>query len=92
MGNPVWANNKTEILWDNWGIPHIFASDEPKLMEAFGWAQAQGHGDLLLTLYGEARCKRQNIGALTIWQRINMCKPWASRSGPSNGMETNPLP
>ncbi len=57
IGNPVWANGKTEILWDSWGVPHISAPDETKLMEAFGWAQAQGHGDLLLTLYGEARGK-----------------------------------
>lgn len=57
IGNPVWANGKTEILWDSWGVPHISAPNETKLMEAFGWAQAQGHGDLLLTLYGEARGK-----------------------------------
>lgn len=57
IGNPVWANGKTEIFWDSWGVPHIFAANETKLMEAFGWAQAQGHGDLLLTLYGEARGK-----------------------------------
>ncbi|MCT0252585.1 acylase [Synechocystis sp. CS-94] len=57
LTNPVWANDKTEILWDSWGIPHIFAPNETQLMEAFGWAQAQNHGDLLLTLYGEARGK-----------------------------------
>lgn len=52
---PAWGQDKTEILWDEWGIPHIFAPDEAGLFSAFGWAQAQGHGDLLLTLYGESR-------------------------------------
>ncbi|WLT37400.1 hypothetical protein NON20_16200 [Synechocystis sp. B12] len=36
IGNPVWANGKTKIFWDSWGVPHIFAANETKLMEAFG--------------------------------------------------------
>ena len=44
-----------EILWDTWGVPHIFAKDATGLLRAFGWAQARNHGDLLLRLYGEAR-------------------------------------
>ncbi|HYD81472.1 MAG TPA: acylase [Paucimonas sp.] len=46
---------KADILWDTWGVPHIFASDERNLFHAFGWAQAHSHGDLLLRLYGQAR-------------------------------------
>jgi len=49
------APNQAEILWDKWGVPHIFAKDEPALFRAFGWAQAQSHGDLILKLYGQAR-------------------------------------
>lgn len=45
----------TEILWDTWGIPHIFAEDASSLFYAYGWAQMQSHGDLILKLYGEAR-------------------------------------
>ena len=45
----------TEILWDSWGVPHIFAGDMPELFYAFGWAQMANHGDLLLELYGQAR-------------------------------------
>jgi acyl-homoserine-lactone acylase len=45
----------TEILWDRWGVPHIFAPDNESLFYAFGWAQAQNHGDLILKLYGQAR-------------------------------------
>jgi acyl-homoserine-lactone acylase len=46
---------ETEILWDTWGVPHIFAPDNESLFYAFGFAQAHAHGDLILTLYGEAR-------------------------------------
>lgn len=44
-----------ELLWDTWGVPHIFAVDAPGLFFGFGWAQAHAHGDLLLRLYAEAR-------------------------------------
>ena len=45
----------TEILWDSYGVPHIFARDARSLFYAFGWAQMQSHGDLILRLYGQAR-------------------------------------
>lgn len=44
-----------EILWDEWGVPHIYAPTDEGLFYAFGWAQAQNHGDLILKLYGQAR-------------------------------------
>lgn len=44
-----------EILWDRYGVPHIYAQDEPGLFRGFGYAQARSHGNLLLRLYGEAR-------------------------------------
>ncbi len=43
------------ILWDRWGIPHIFAPDDASLFHAFGWAQMENHADLVLRLFGEAR-------------------------------------
>lgn len=46
-----------EILWDTWGVPHIFSPTDEGLFYAFGWAQAQNHGDLILKLYGQARGK-----------------------------------
>lgn len=49
------AAPRAEILWDTWGVPHIFAKDAESLFYAFGWAQAASHGDLLLRLYGQAR-------------------------------------
>jgi len=44
-----------EILWDRWGVPHIFAADIEGLLAAFGYAQAESHADLILRLYGQAR-------------------------------------
>jgi acyl-homoserine-lactone acylase len=44
-----------EILWDTWGVPHIFATDDRDLFYALGWAETESHGDLLLKMYGESR-------------------------------------
>ena len=44
-----------EIIWDTFGIPHVFAQNTAGLFYGFGYAQAQAHGDLLLHLYAEAR-------------------------------------
>jgi acyl-homoserine-lactone acylase len=45
----------TEILWDKYGVPHIYGKTVPDLFRAFGWAQAKSHGNLILRLYGEGR-------------------------------------
>jgi acyl-homoserine-lactone acylase len=47
----------TEILWDNYGVPHIYGIDNQGAFQAFGWAQMQSHGNLILRLYGQARGK-----------------------------------
>jgi acyl-homoserine-lactone acylase len=52
LGSPP---RNTEILWDTYGIPHIYGKDTQSAFEAFGWAQMQSHGNLLLRLYGQAR-------------------------------------
>jgi acyl-homoserine-lactone acylase len=52
---PAAESSGTEILWDTWGVPHIYAPSEAQAFKAFGYAQMQAHGDLLLKLYGEAR-------------------------------------
>lgn len=44
-----------EILWDRWGVPHIFAPSDEAAFRALGWAQMKAHGDLLARLYGLAR-------------------------------------
>jgi acyl-homoserine-lactone acylase len=51
------APKTTEILWDTYGIPHIYGKDNQSTFQAFGWAQMQSHANLLLRLYGQARGK-----------------------------------
>ena len=46
---------ETEILWDTYGVPHIFSESRTKLFQAQGWSQMESHGDLILRLYGQAR-------------------------------------
>jgi acyl-homoserine-lactone acylase len=46
---------QTEILWDTWGVPHIYAPTEADLYYTFGWAQMHNHGNLIARLYGQAR-------------------------------------
>ncbi len=52
---PALSADTTEILWDTYGVPHIYAQSSQELFKAFGWAQMQSHGNLLLQLYGQAR-------------------------------------
>jgi acyl-homoserine-lactone acylase len=47
--------NTVEIIWDIWGVPHIYAPDENSMFYAFGWAQMESHAEAILRLYGEAR-------------------------------------
>ncbi|MDJ0729845.1 MAG: acylase [Crocosphaera sp.] len=54
---PSVSNNSPEILWDTWGVPHIYAQNNTSLFKAFGWSQTKSHGNLLLKLYGQARGK-----------------------------------
>ncbi len=44
-----------EILWDNYGVPHIYASDAAQMYYEFGRAQMTSHADLILKLYSQAR-------------------------------------
>jgi acyl-homoserine-lactone acylase len=49
------AAENTEILWDRYGVPHIYAADRESMFYAHGWAQMRNQADLLLRLYGESR-------------------------------------
>ena len=44
-----------EILWDTYGVPHIYADNYNDLFYAYGWSQMRNHGNLLLKLYAQAR-------------------------------------
>jgi acyl-homoserine-lactone acylase len=44
-----------EILWDNYGIPHIYAPDVPGVIRGFGYAQMEAHAETLLSNLARAR-------------------------------------
>jgi len=45
----------TKILWDKWGVPHIYAKNNDELFYAFGWSQMHNHGNTILKLYAKSR-------------------------------------
>jgi acyl-homoserine-lactone acylase len=49
------APAQSEILWDTWGVPHVYGRSVEDVGYGYGWAQAQAHGDAILRLYGLAR-------------------------------------
>lgn len=49
------AAASNDILWDRWGVPHIFAPTNADAFYAFGWSQMESHANLMLRLYGQAR-------------------------------------
>ena len=48
---------KNEILWDKYGVPHIYGKDAAAVFYGYGYAQALSHADEILRLYGESRGK-----------------------------------
>jgi acyl-homoserine-lactone acylase len=46
---------KIQVLWDEYGVPHVYSKSNNDMYYAFGWAQMRNHADLLLRLYGQAR-------------------------------------
>ncbi|WP_425387850.1 penicillin acylase family protein, partial [Deinococcus pimensis] len=43
------------MLWDTWGVPHVYGPDDATVFRGLGWAQARAHGRLLVRLYALAR-------------------------------------
>jgi acyl-homoserine-lactone acylase len=85
---------RAEILWDTWGVPHIFARDSENLFYAFGRAQMHSHGDLVLRLYGQARGRAaeywgQSYTASDRWVRTvgipERAREWLKAQSPAFG-------
>ena len=55
------APDHGEILWDSYGVGHVYAASDADLFRGYGWAQAKSHGDLLLKLYAEGRGRAAEI-------------------------------
>src|ERR1700722_9483263 len=81
----------TEILWDHYGIPHIFAPDHASLFYAYGYAQMEAHSELLTRLYTQARGRAAELyGEQYLesdrWVRVNgipeRAKQWATQQSP----------
>ena len=48
---------ESQIVWDTWGVPHIYANNIEDLFYQQGWAQMNNHANLILELYGSSRGK-----------------------------------
>ena len=64
------------MLWDRFGVAHVYARSTPDLFYGFGWAQARSHGNLLAKLYAQARGRAaEYYGAAELdndrWMAIN---------------------
>jgi acyl-homoserine-lactone acylase len=46
---------KAEILWDKYGVPHIYGKSNQEVYYALGWAEMKSHADLILRLYAISR-------------------------------------
>jgi acyl-homoserine-lactone acylase len=91
-GPRQFAAGTTEILWDHYGIPHIFAADRESMFHAHGWAQMQNQANLLLRLYGESRGRAAEYWGpanleLDRWVRLNgipeRAKVWYDAQDPT---------
>ncbi|MBY0505272.1 MAG: penicillin acylase family protein [Bryobacteraceae bacterium] len=49
------ADRGVEILWDRYGVAHVYAQDVRGMFYGYGYAQMQSHANLVLKLYGESR-------------------------------------
>jgi acyl-homoserine-lactone acylase len=49
------ANKGGEIIWDEYGIPHIYRPDLLTAVKGFGFAQMESHAELILQKTAEAR-------------------------------------
>jgi len=53
---PVYHPQKgSEILWDKYGVPHVFGKTTADMFYCFGYAETAAHGDLLLHVIGGSR-------------------------------------
>ena len=81
----------TEILWDRYGVAHIFAPDHASLFYAYGYAQMEAHSALLVRLYQQSRGRAAEFyGEQYLesdkWVRVNgitaRAKQWALQQSP----------
>jgi acyl-homoserine-lactone acylase len=45
----------SKILWDRYGVAHVYGKSVNDLFYGFGWAQAHSHREILARRYSQAR-------------------------------------
>jgi acyl-homoserine-lactone acylase len=70
------AGRNVEILWDKFGVAHVYAKNAEGMFFGYGYAQMQSHANLILKLYGESRGRGAEYWgekglALDKWVRVN---------------------
>jgi acyl-homoserine-lactone acylase len=53
--NTIALKTKSEILWDEFGIPHIYGRDLRTVVRGYGYAQMENHAELILQNIAFAR-------------------------------------
>ena len=88
---PCLAADKANILWDQYGVPHIFAASREEMFYSHGWAQMRNQADLILRLYGESRGRGAEYWGpshleLDRWVQLNgvpeLAKQWYEAQDP----------
>ena len=64
---------EAQIVWDTWGVPHIYADNVDALFYQQGWAQMHSHAKTILKLYGTSRERLPNIGGKEIFKTMLWC-------------------
>ena len=55
MADSIANADDSHIIWDSWGVPHIFADSEQEIIFSDGWAQIHDHANTNLKLYSHSR-------------------------------------
>jgi acyl-homoserine-lactone acylase len=81
----------SEVLWDRYGVAHVYGASVNDLFYGFGWAQARSHGDILARLYAQARGRAaEYFGAQELkndrWMALNdvpaRARQWLAQQSP----------
>ncbi len=82
----------SEVLWDRYGVAHVYGASVDDLFYGFGWAQAKSHGDILARLYAQARGRAaEYYGAQELgsdrWMALNdvpvRARRWLAQQSPA---------
>lgn len=89
---PLWgAARNVEILWDKYGVAHVYAKNVEGMFFGYGYAQMQSHANLILKLYGESRGRGAEYWgekglALDKWVHVNeipeRAEQWFAQQSP----------